>query len=313
MPAKPKPKPKPKRKPTAGVVPPAKRSKHARDGEAATAGKKSKTGHGELFFNSKIRRAAHFSNFFGDVEINYQYGTKFKPSRAAQRLFDYFRVCAAREFVKVLQLLQPGKKWTPRKLNYWFHDGQPIRGILAKLAAGALRADKVHKKRRWKAIVELGRQLSPGEPDIAPLSPLMPHQNRLAIMRQCLKRKYADPCFRTLLLATGNLALYEQVRGRGDGSYWGFNRDASGIGYGEDALGKMLAVIRMEARDDDENSTDGGDVVDLCDAVVDLCDDPCTKFECQATPVHGNSNGNGTGWHLPKIYVSVYKREAGKA
>ena len=222
---------------------------------------------GELFFNSKMTTAC-LSNFFGGVESSYQYYTKFKECIAAKRLFDHFDTCSKADFVTMLQQLQPGKKFTPAKISYWFDpDGSPIRGILAKLAAGALREDKVHNKRRWKAIVDLGRKLAPGEPDIQPLSPPMPHDQRLVVMKECLQRKYSDPHYRVRLLATGNRPLHEQVRGNGAGSFWGFNRDAQGIGRGHDALGKMLVDIRTQLRADD--NIDNIDVIDVCGDVSD--------------------------------------------
>ena len=66
-------------------------------------------------------------------------------------LFDDFETCDHEKFIYYLKELQPKKKWTDAKLNYWFKeiDGEkkPIRGILSKLVGNSVKDTPITKQR----------------------------------------------------------------------------------------------------------------------------------------------------------------------
>ena len=53
------------------------------------------------------------------------YEIRFKNPEI-KKLFEDFETCDAEKFIYYLKVLQPGKKWTDKKLSYWFKNGQPI-------------------------------------------------------------------------------------------------------------------------------------------------------------------------------------------
>jgi ribA/ribD-fused uncharacterized protein len=60
------------------------------------------------------------------------------------------------------------------------------------------------------------------------------------VMRTAIRKKFADPRLRELLLTTGDRALIEES----PDDYWGAGRD----GTGENRLGKILMEVRAELR-----------------------------------------------------------------
>ena len=201
---------------------------------------------GPLYFNSKTAgKHALLSNFHGPrkahVEAAYQYAVAVRGD-SVKKLFKHWLKCSKEEFVAVLQRLQPDKKnWTEAKLKYWLRDGEPIRGILFKLVAGAVKAGEVVDRRRWAVLQSMA-------PDIQPRSPKT-QAERAAIMKQCLRAKYADPVYRDLLLSTGDRPLHERpMRGKGEGNAWTHYVDADGKVYGGDLLGRLLGEVRAEIR-----------------------------------------------------------------
>jgi hypothetical protein len=49
----------------------------------------------------------------------------------------------------MLKALQPSKEWTKKKEEFWFDpNGEPIRGILAKLIMNSFENGKGNKKRK---------------------------------------------------------------------------------------------------------------------------------------------------------------------
>ena len=201
---------------------------------------------GPIYFNSKTAGPyALLSNFYGPrkalVEAAYQYAVALQGD-SAKKLFRRWTKCTKEEFLATLQQLQPAKKnWTDAKLAYWTRDGEPIRGILFKLAAGAVKAGEVVDRRRWAVLRALA-------PDIAPRAPKTIDE-RAAIMKQCLEKKFQDPVFRALLLSTGDRPLHERpMRGKGDGNAWTHYVDRDGTVHGGDLLGRLLTQVRAEIR-----------------------------------------------------------------
>lgn len=218
--------------------------KAAADGAGAAALKRSRLtaeGGDPVFFNSKSFKNGFqgLSNLMGGSEFDYM-SARF-PQQAMKDLFDSLRSCDRETFLKWLQLLQPGKKWTPAKLNYWFTpDGEPIRGILAQLLGSMVRRKDGKltstSKRRQKAVrEELVRQkivLVTIE-----VLPELADDDKKAFMKECLRKKYSMEPYRSLLLSTGSRELHERPL-RGGGNSWTWP--------GGDWLGKLL----MELRDD---------------------------------------------------------------
>ena len=103
-----------------------------------------------IIFNSKSTRYFLLSNFYGGVEIDYMKDRYNDPE--VKKLIESFETCDNEKFIYYLKILQPGKKWTEAKINYWFKniDGkkEPIRGVLAKLVGGAVKDTPLMKKRR---------------------------------------------------------------------------------------------------------------------------------------------------------------------
>ena len=86
-----------------------------------------------IYFNSKTFKIGFqgLSNLMGGAEFDYMSG-RF-PQQVMKDLFVRLKSCDRETFLEWLQFLQPIKKWTPKKLAYWFTpDGEPIRGILAQ-------------------------------------------------------------------------------------------------------------------------------------------------------------------------------------
>ena len=225
--------------------------------DASGGERKNRDGSGPVYFNSKAVKFWELSNFYKKVECWYQACVAL---RGAKKLFRHWLSCTAEKFVQLLQDLQPQKKnWTPKKLAYWFRDGQPIRGILFKLAANAVRGGVVVDKKRWAVL----QRLAPG---ITPRPPKS-EAERAACMRKCLEKKFERPDLRALLLSTGCRPLHEKpLRGKGAGNAWTYYVDAGGTEYGGDLLGKLLVELRAKLRQQAEEGGGGADGVSaVCD------------------------------------------------
>jgi len=190
-----------------------------------------------ISFNSKSAGGFQgLSNLMGGAEFDYM-SARF-PQSAMKDLFERLKSCDRETFLEWLQLLQPGKKWTLAKLNYWFTpSGEPIRGILAQLLGSMVR----HKdgkltstsQQRQKAVRE---RL---ELDTIEVNPELSDDNKRLFMKECLLRKYSMEPYRTLLLSTGSSELHERPM-RGKGNAWTLP--------GGDWLGQLLMEVREELR-----------------------------------------------------------------
>jgi hypothetical protein len=197
-----------------------------------------------IYFNSKTFKNGFqgLSNLMGGAEFDYMSG-RF-PQQVMKDLFVRLKSCDRETFLEWLQLLQPGKKWTPKKLVYWFTpDGKPIHGILAQLLGSMVRrkAGKLTptSKRRQKVICEkLGI-------DAIEVIPELSDYNKKAFMKECLRKKYESIMYSSLLLSTGQVPLYEKPI-RGNGNSW--------TSPGGDWLGQLLMEVRAELRSDKCNA-----------------------------------------------------------
>lgn len=193
-----------------------------------------------IYFNSKTFKNGFqgLSNLMGGTEFDYMSG-RF-PQQVMKDLFVRLKRCDRKIFLEWLQLLQPGKKWTHRKLffKYWFTpDGEPIRGILAHLLGSMVRRKSGKltptSKRRQKAVCEkLGI-------DAIEVVPEFSDGDKKAFMKECLRKKYESGVYSSLLLSTEQLPLHEKPI-RGNGNSW--------TSPGGDWLGQLLMDVRAELR-----------------------------------------------------------------
>ena len=200
-----------------------------------------------IYFNSKTFKNGFqgLSNLMGGAEFDYMSG-RF-PQQVMKDLFVRLKSCDRETFLEWLQLLQPIKKWTPKKLAYWFTpDGEPIRGILAQLLGSMVRrkADKLTptSRRRQKVVCEkLGL-------DAIEVVPELSDENKKAFMKECLRKKYSMEPYHSLLLSSA-VDLHEKPL-RGNGNNWTYKK-TDGVIYGKDWLGELLMEVRAELRSDD--------------------------------------------------------------
>lgn len=189
-----------------------------------------------VHFNSKTFKNGFqgLSNLMGGAEFDYM-GARF-PQQAMKDIFESLKSCDRETFLEWLQILQPGKEWTPAKLKYWFTpDGEPIRGILAQLLGSMVRCKggklTPTSKRRQKVVREKLRLTT-----IIVASELS-DDNKKSFMKECLRKKYSMDPYRSLLLDTGSAELHEKPI-RGSGNSWTLP--------GCDWLGQLLMEIREE-------------------------------------------------------------------
>lgn len=191
----------------------------------------------EIVFNSRSsadnNRWCGLSNFYGGVE--FEYIAQRYSGDVAKLLFDMDQ-SDAEQFLKYLKQLQPNKKWTERKEAYWFREGEPICGILAKLVGNAVKDPK-----RMKVLQSMV--------DKVVTCPEVSDGQKLQQMAFCLEHKYALEPWRSLLLATGDAIIHEKpLRGNGQYNNWTYHRttdkQCKSVIYGGDWLGKMLMWVR---------------------------------------------------------------------
>lgn len=197
----------------------------------------------DIHFNSKTFKNGFqgLSNLMGGAEFDYM-GARF-PQQDMKDLFESLKSCDRETFIKWLQILQPGKKWTPAKLKYWFTpDGEPIRGILAQLLGSMVRRKggklTPTSKRRQKAVCAK-QKLATIE-----VLPELSDDAKQSKMKECLRKKYSMEPYRSLLLSTGSRELHEKPI-RGSGNSWTLP--------GGDWLGQLLMEIREEITPESSN------------------------------------------------------------
>ena len=203
---------------------------------SGSSGSSGSSSNASIHFNSKSFKNGFqgLSNLMGGAEFDYM-GARF-TQQAMIGLFTELRSCGRETFLEWLKILQPGKKWTPAKLAYWFTpDGEPIRGILAQLLGSMVRrkAGKLTptSKRRQKVVCE---KLRLGTIEVAPE---LSDRNKKAYMKKCLLKKYSMEPYRSLLLSSGNAELHEKPL-RGSGNSWTLP--------GGDWLGELLMEVRLQ-------------------------------------------------------------------
>lgn len=188
---------------------------------------KKKMNNTPIYFNSKSKEYYLLSNFYGGVESEYM-SERFRNPEI-KRLFKKFESCNKEEFLEYLKKLQPEKKPT----NFWFKNGEPIKGILSKLVGNSVKEGKNYKK-RLESIKEIS-----GVEEIE-INPKLSNEKRDELMLSCLRKKFSKKKYRDILLSTGNSDLHERPM-RGLKSEW--------TNPGGDLLGKLLMQIRKEIRE----------------------------------------------------------------
>lgn len=203
-----------------------------------------------VHFNSKTFKNGFqgLSNLMGGAEFDYM-GARF-PQQEMKDLFESLKSCDTETFLKWLQILQPGKKWTPAKLKYWFTpDREPIRGILAQLLGSMVRrkAGKLTStsKRRQKTVC--------AERGLATIEvlPELSADDKRRFMKECLRKKYSMEPYRSLLLSTDSRELHEKPI-RGSGNSWTLP--------GGDWLGQLLMEIQEEITSESSNKRSAEEV-----------------------------------------------------
>ena len=216
-----------------------------------------------MLFNSQRASPSGYkqlSNFYGGVEIQFT-AEKFRTEGdgALVRAWLCRLPSLSRDqFTEVLMRLQPEKKWTERKKNYWFDsvDGMPIIGILAKLVSKIV---NTLGNKRLEVVVHLatGKTRPPGCPRTewcdawrgANAMPPMDDTASTALMERLLRDKYAIPCYRSLLLQTGERALHEApLCACHHGDWTWYKHKVTGEVHGGDRLGLLLVKLRTEIR-----------------------------------------------------------------
>jgi hypothetical protein len=181
------------------------------------------------------------SNFVGDAELKYQLQTKFKQSSAATRLFKEFATCDKAKFLEYLARMRPRKKATKRE--FWVRDGEPVRGILAYLAARAICGNSPGARARLQ---QISLEISPGSAPLEPLEPQLTLEERIDAMMASLVHKFTKQPYKDLLLATGTRRLhYKPMRGTAENSFWAGDGE---VGWG--ALGRLLEHVRAHLREE---------------------------------------------------------------
>ena len=224
-----------------------------------------------IYFSCKMGFYFMLSNFYVYVEFSHQ-ATKFYTTSVMHVfLTDRARpdVTPLRrdEFISLLKQMQPRKKWTPEKEDYWFSPhGQPIEGIIAKLLALVTRS-KVDWVARVNAVYDYVRR-----PDLRVkggdkaykkwkdenVRPEDGNEQVIMNMKRSLRVKYErEPC-RSLLLSTGDKPLHE-ASSRGKPNKWTHSPTPNKEGYsGGDLLGRLLVEVRSEIQHSELEAMHGG-------------------------------------------------------
>jgi hypothetical protein len=210
----------------------------------------------DIFFNSLIRnKYTKLSNFYGGVEFRYQ-AYKFKEDSFLYKWLQRYATDefegedGAKRFLSLLKLIQPDKKtWTIRQEQYWFHAGDPIPGILAKLVGNIANQEdyKLPVLRRLNALLasENQEQVNGGQSTwnsfrAANVEDRAAPETMKLQMRLALRAKYEIPLYRELLKGTGEKALHE-LENRGHENAWTTNYTKE---KGQDWLGQLLMEVR---------------------------------------------------------------------
>lgn len=193
-------------------------------------------------FNSKATLFFLLSNFYGGSEEDYQ-SAKYQNKRI-RVFFESLKTIELEEFKKKLSEL------TGKPADYWVRNGQPIRGILAKMLGGAVSLkSKSERRRRLRLLAEWSGLKD--ETEIRFSTP-MTKTDKSRFMKQCLRRKFKKQPYRDALLKTDKVFLYERPM-RGNGNLWSYrpaNEEKDKPATGENLLGKLLMEVRDENREE---------------------------------------------------------------
>ena len=189
-----------------------------------------------ILFNCKTAKNPQHRKLaveYGGVLFEYE-GARFMDLEIID-LFRRMQRYNETEFIDALRWLQPEKRWTARKERYWFNEGVPIRGVLASLLGKMTEKTATGEQRRQ--IITKTFELK----HISVHPPLTDDQKRF-IMLRAVRRKFAHPDYRQLLLSTGDAVLHQTPLVR-EPDMWTWRN-----GKGGDWIGKLLIQIRNELR-----------------------------------------------------------------
>ena len=131
------------------------------------------------------------------------------------------------------------KNITDRQKQYWFNNGKPIHGILAKLI-GSIVIDRPEQNKRKKIISEyLQKKYKDFDGKIIYKDEIKDNEKK-ELMLKCLRLKYSQKKYADLLLKTEDAILHE-IPLRGGINNWTYKN-----GEGGDWLGQLLILIREE-------------------------------------------------------------------
>tara|TARA_B100000683_G_scaffold132434_1_gene129318 strand:+ start:2087 stop:2737 length:651 start_codon:yes stop_codon:yes gene_type:complete len=192
----------------------------------------------KIFFNSKVGgKFKALSNFYGSSEYNFHI-QRFKLTNTIPNLLR--KVCResqnSAKFIEMLKQLQPNKKWTEKKEKYWFENGKPIRGILAKLIMNKSKRIST-RSNGWKKDLEVLNSFVKSKDLTQDDFVLHDSSCDPGFMKKALLHKFNRKKYRDILEATGSAKLHEFSRHPGR---WGLTKG----GQGGDLLGKTLTVVR---------------------------------------------------------------------
>jgi len=198
----------------------------------------------------KEKKYRRLSNFFGDVERRYQlekFGNNEKIKIAYEKLKEEAK--DTEKFKEIIVKLQPSKKFTERKLKYWFDEDKvtPIDGILFKLMQGVIPKPGVKmtekQEKIWTGFCEITKCEVGTEELVEILSkvPQMTVEEKKTLMIKCQYEKYKEGYYKELLLSTVGQELIEiPLRGGGHpDSLW-----SQGKNGGKNLCGKCLMEVR---------------------------------------------------------------------
>lgn len=184
-------------------------------------------------FNCKHGEFRALSNEYGNVWFEFC-GSRFLDASVVD-LFRRLQNCDGEEFLDALKWLQPGKDWTARKEQFWFHETTPIRGVVAKMLGSMKDRTPTARARRQLIAKRMGLKVISITEQPSP-------EREARLMLIALRRKFRNKAYRDVLLQTGDAVLHQTpVVGAPDKWTW---RN----GKGGDLIGKLLIQLRNELR-----------------------------------------------------------------
>ena len=235
------------------------------DPSAATgpAAKRQKTA-GVVYFKAyKKGQFRQLSNLFGPVEWEFQ-AAKFKPGSGVK---EWLLANSMKEWpVEEFDAARKAMKHDGKLESYVAEDGAVASGLLAQMCSLIVRnPTSPDARKRLSFILGNEQTMMPASEAEAwvrdNVNPELSDTNKDALLLELLRKKFAIPKYRLLLLSTGDSVLHE-ARGRGAPNRYEFHPltesqrsendslvaegKAPKWSEGGDALGKLMTIVRAE-------------------------------------------------------------------